>query len=495
MNALGVGSCLVAGLCHDVGHPGRNNNFFVAEMSPLSILYNDASVLENFHSSLTFRVLADPSCNLFTLLSDAEVREVRSKIIDLILATDMRTHFEFLNRFRTIRESDQFNFRRNDDDRWLAVELCIRASDIGHGALGWKQHFEWTARATTEFYLQGDEEARLGRTISPLCDRETHSQLAKSQVGFLRHVVRPLFAELHAIDDQKKPIAEMLKNLDTNCERWEELGKAEELIVFPYIVRELDAGMKGLPHYLDISILTREDGLKNPRPSSKSCKCKCYRLKKNSSSQQDDGSSLGDKALSHERSVVSLSDQAGSAEGSAEKESPGTSNSGKEQTSEAPAKEAAPSADPSQSALHLKDSAPEAKSVDEAADPKNSTEGEVENVSSLGKAVPGASVEASGVPYGGSHDETQKQSPTDNSAHDQNKVVDRAASLAEATTKPSDKTSQLRADAGEPDVGFALPPAAEDPCAANATPHKRAWSIESNDDSPVPGIDQTFFWG
>ncbi|OEH79697.1 3 5 -cyclic nucleotide phosphodiesterase domain-containing protein [Cyclospora cayetanensis] len=35
MNALGVGACLVAALCHDVGHPGRNNNFFVAEMSAL----------------------------------------------------------------------------------------------------------------------------------------------------------------------------------------------------------------------------------------------------------------------------------------------------------------------------------------------------------------------------------------------------------------------------------------------------------------------------
>ena len=35
MNALGIGSCLVAALCHDVGHPGRNNNFFVAEMSAL----------------------------------------------------------------------------------------------------------------------------------------------------------------------------------------------------------------------------------------------------------------------------------------------------------------------------------------------------------------------------------------------------------------------------------------------------------------------------
>ena len=90
--------------------------------------------------------------------------------------------------------------------RRLTAELCIRASDIGHGALSWKQHFEWTGRATIEFYLQGDEESRLDRTVSPLCDREAHSQLAKSQLGFLRHVVRPLFVELDAIDKQKKPM-------------------------------------------------------------------------------------------------------------------------------------------------------------------------------------------------------------------------------------------------------------------------------------------------
>lgn len=90
--------------------------------------------------------------------------------------------------------------------RRLAAELCIRASDIGHGALGWNQHFEWTGLATTEFYLQGDEEARLGRTISPLCDRDSHSQLAKSQLGFLQHVVRPLFVELDIIDRNKMPM-------------------------------------------------------------------------------------------------------------------------------------------------------------------------------------------------------------------------------------------------------------------------------------------------
>lgn len=57
-------------------------------------------------------------CDASSSLLAQEVREVRSKIIDLILATDMRTHFDFLNRFRTHRGSDQFNYRKNDEDRW-----------------------------------------------------------------------------------------------------------------------------------------------------------------------------------------------------------------------------------------------------------------------------------------------------------------------------------------------------------------------------------------
>ncbi|KAL8426595.1 hypothetical protein Efla_005172 [Eimeria flavescens] len=243
MNSLGIGSCLVASLCHDVGHPGRNNNFFVSEMSPLSIVFNDASVLENFHCSLTFRVLSKPSCNLFAFLADSEAREVRSKIIDLILATDMRTHFDFLSRFRTIRGSDQYNHAKNEDDRWLAAELCIRASDIGHGALSWEHHFEWTGLATTEFYLQGDEETRLGRTISPLCDRASHSQMAKSQVGFLTHVVRPLFVELNIVGKEQKTITDALKNLDDNCDRWEALGETVESVVFPRSVRDIEKQM------------------------------------------------------------------------------------------------------------------------------------------------------------------------------------------------------------------------------------------------------------
>ena len=65
--------------------------------------------------------LPDLMCTVASVALPQEVREVRSKIIDLILAMDMRTHFEFLNRFRTIRGSDQYNYKKNEDDRWCAV--------------------------------------------------------------------------------------------------------------------------------------------------------------------------------------------------------------------------------------------------------------------------------------------------------------------------------------------------------------------------------------
>lgn len=79
----------------------------------------------------------------------------------------------------------------------------MRAADIGHSILSWDQHFEWSSRVTAEFYLQGDEEARHGRGISPLCDRDLHSSMARNQVGFLEHLVKPLFVELHSVDSMK----------------------------------------------------------------------------------------------------------------------------------------------------------------------------------------------------------------------------------------------------------------------------------------------------
>lgn len=59
---------VVAGLCHDIGHPGRNNALFINALDPVAILYNDKSVLENYHSCLTFKTLELPDCDIFMSL-------------------------------------------------------------------------------------------------------------------------------------------------------------------------------------------------------------------------------------------------------------------------------------------------------------------------------------------------------------------------------------------------------------------------------------------
>ena len=45
---------LIASLCHDMGHPGKTNNFLIATRDRLALRYNDVSVLENHHCASLF---------------------------------------------------------------------------------------------------------------------------------------------------------------------------------------------------------------------------------------------------------------------------------------------------------------------------------------------------------------------------------------------------------------------------------------------------------
>ena len=42
-------AALVAAVCHDLDHPGKNEKFLIATRNPLTCIYGDSSVLENHH--------------------------------------------------------------------------------------------------------------------------------------------------------------------------------------------------------------------------------------------------------------------------------------------------------------------------------------------------------------------------------------------------------------------------------------------------------------
>ncbi|CDJ67370.1 3',5'-cyclic phosphodiesterase, putative [Eimeria necatrix] len=169
-----------------------------------------------------------PQCNILEKATDCAYRAVRKYIIEWILSTDMKMHFDHISAFRTKRINGEFNIASNEEDRTRVISMCVKAADLGHAATSWEQHEEWCRRVVTEFYDQGDEEERLGLPKSFLCDRSLHEkEFVSSQIGFINFVVKPLYDELKSMDEtlqlsKRQELAHIcVANIEANAAHWQ----------------------------------------------------------------------------------------------------------------------------------------------------------------------------------------------------------------------------------------------------------------------------------
>ncbi|XP_071756768.1 cGMP-inhibited 3',5'-cyclic phosphodiesterase 3A-like [Centroberyx gerrardi] len=192
--ALELMALYVAAAMHDYDHPGRTNAFLVATSAPQAVLYNDRSVLENHHAASAWNLfMSRPEYNFLANLEHVEFKRFRFLVIEAILATDLKKHFDFLAEFNAKVGDEGVSGIdwTNENDRLLVCQMCIKLADI-NGPLKCKElHLQWTEGIVNEFYEQGDEEASLGLPISPFMDRSA-PQLAKLQESFITHIVGPL---------------------------------------------------------------------------------------------------------------------------------------------------------------------------------------------------------------------------------------------------------------------------------------------------------------
>ena len=124
---------LITAIGHDVGHPGVNNAFLVALNAPLAQLYNDKSVLEAFHCAAYSQILRRYWSAAF------EDLEMRSLMINSILATDMGVHQKYMTDLGNLQEKihhqqgiDGFNAQQLEEYRILTCALLVKCADISN---------------------------------------------------------------------------------------------------------------------------------------------------------------------------------------------------------------------------------------------------------------------------------------------------------------------------------------------------------------------------
>ncbi len=140
--------CLyVASIGHDVGHPGVTNSFMVSvhrsflsstllqtpsmkknAQAPLSSLYDHNSPLEQLHYTLLLHILRRQGFG-FLLDSLHSAPHFRKLLAETVLATDMRVHSQFMERFQQIvngAEADHWT------KRVLVCQALIKAADISN---------------------------------------------------------------------------------------------------------------------------------------------------------------------------------------------------------------------------------------------------------------------------------------------------------------------------------------------------------------------------
>jgi hypothetical protein len=190
-------SLLLAAAFHDVGHSGSANSFLTRMGSALSHIYTDESILENMHSGIFFSLIAQPELNAFanSTVSPSEVFALRSNVRELILATDLARHATVLKSFVEHKRGVCWTQTSN---RMRMCKIILKAADVSHACRRLDVHLAWSEAITQEFHMQGDTELRLGLTLSsPQFDRaQSARDLAASNVGFIKFIVRPLFAEV-----------------------------------------------------------------------------------------------------------------------------------------------------------------------------------------------------------------------------------------------------------------------------------------------------------
>jgi len=241
---------LVAGMAHDIGHPGRNNGFLVSTGHEIAVRYNDSSPLENMHVATLFEMSKLPDHDIFAGMSRMQYQDVRYLCIQAILYTDCHKHFSLVKEIQVAYESkaelcdaaewdyatedeEEFNFPGSEIvDYYKTVEIqsllkssLLHFCDISNPLKPWKLAQMWADQVCEEFFRQGDAMMELGMPVQKLHDRGNANK-PYSQIGFIEFFCGPMVLALNSL---LPPLDFCVRQLTSNAEEWVEKWSSETI--------------------------------------------------------------------------------------------------------------------------------------------------------------------------------------------------------------------------------------------------------------------------
>lgn len=208
-------SSLIASLSHDVDHPGNTNSYEINSFSKFARLYNDVSVLENHHCTLTFEILEHTG--LMSSFKGSHFREIRKTIISCILGTDMSKHSDCLNKFELIDfTKDSFTI----DEQIIIASSFVHFADLSNPLKNFDICFEWSRRISNEFYEQTIKEELEG--LPSLSFMKVHDTLSMSlnEISFITNISIPTW---NTFINKFKNMSFIIDNIYFNLEKWKSI--------------------------------------------------------------------------------------------------------------------------------------------------------------------------------------------------------------------------------------------------------------------------------
>jgi len=229
----------LAGLAHDLGHPGVNNQYLVEIADKLALTYNDKSPLENMHCSTLFMILKEPETDVFALLERSRYKDIRKGLIEAILHTDMMLHFDMIKELAMLHTVNEETFQANatadtvppemvelfhhQNNQQLIINMLLHGADIGNPMKPWPIAKQLAFLCLDEFFAQGDMEKKAGIPVQMLNDREKVNP-PNSQIGFIEFVIAPMAEKVVTLFPQLDGIAE---DLSQNVQNWADMWANE----------------------------------------------------------------------------------------------------------------------------------------------------------------------------------------------------------------------------------------------------------------------------